>query len=31
VFGKARQKGVCDLQGLQDLDHIQRMRQHYRA
>jgi DNA polymerase-3 subunit epsilon len=31
VFGKARQKGVCDLQGLQDLDHVQRMRQHYRA
>jgi len=31
VFGRARQKNVCDLQGLQDLDHVQRMRQHYRA
>jgi len=31
VFGRARQRGVCDLQGLQDLDHVQRMRQHYRA
>ena len=31
VFSRARAKGVADLRGLQDLDHIQRMRQHYRA
>ena len=31
VFEKARRKGINDLQGLQDLDHIHRMRQHYRA
>jgi DNA polymerase-3 subunit epsilon len=31
VFDKARRKGINDLQGLQDLDHIHRMRQHYRA
>jgi DNA polymerase-3 subunit epsilon len=31
VFNRAQQKGVGTLQGLQDLDHVQRMRQHYRA
>jgi DNA polymerase-3 subunit epsilon len=31
AFEKARQKGINDLQALQDLDHIHRMRQHYRA
>lgn len=31
VFAQARGKGIADLQGLQDLDYIERMRQHYRA
>ncbi len=31
VFSRARAKGVADLEGLQHLDRIQRMRQQYRA
>jgi DNA polymerase-3 subunit epsilon len=31
VLERARRKGINDLQALQDLDHIHRMRQHYRA